>query len=515
MSNDLVGVSLNGASHFHGNKAPSDDLEKIKQIRIFHRGIVIDTMCDPSLHNEVPKTLSESQIEIFKIAPRNSIICRLLTDGNSLSEKSDIVCYPFFQSHFSMPINPGEQVWVYRENFFEQSFSERAYWISRVSDCLVLEDVNYTPFSREVTLASTGSNKTGETLTYPNSSTGVNTKKIIEGDDFAIEKLITNSKESNRIKINPVPRYTKRPGEHVLQGSSNSLISLGNIRYYNSKKRPEDKQQLTENIEEKSATIDIVVGRGMYFDSNESLTNQQRKKKILTTKPFISKNRLGFETDKNPEFSQDKIDGNSNPGNKLTNPCEGDPDYLLDASRIILSESSNVSVDDLFDIEKYALKNFEKNIDSKIGPFFAIKSNHLRLISRNRKSKIYNSDVNDDGSILILNENDDDSLSFFAFEPDGSTTIKSKKIFMGSMNSSGGPGPGGSQPYVKYQQLENLWFKTVDTIDLFCDTLLKHVTPGYGNPSPQINKAAADLKSELVSLRKEIESVKSETIFGE
>jgi hypothetical protein len=56
----------------------------------------------------------------------------------------------------------------------------------------------------------------------------------------------------------------------------------------------------------------------------------------------------------------------------------------------------------------------------------------------------------------------------------------------------------------------------MDELNKFCDSLLTHVTPGYGSPSPQINKAAQDLKAAIESnLKSDIETVKSERIFGE
>jgi hypothetical protein len=68
----------------------------------------------------------------------------------------------------------------------------------------------------------------------------------------------------------------------------------------------------------------------------------------------------------------------------------------------------------------------------------------------------------------------------------------------------------------------------MDELDKFCDTMLTHTTPGYGNPSPQIIKAVTDLKnkislpvaeegSEITSggLKESIVRVKSKRIFGE
>ncbi len=107
--------------------------------------------------------------------------------------------------------------------------------------------------------------------------------------------------------------------------------------------------------------------------------------------------------------------------------------------------------------------------------------------------------------------------------PDGTVQISGSRIFLGRHFDDGGKnestaGPDDAahvQPYVRYQQLEDLLNAVLDNIDAFCDTLSTHVTPGYGNPSPQILDAAATLKSDVASRREEIVTLKSERIFGE
>ena len=98
--------------------------------------------------------------------------------------------------------------------------------------------------------------------------------------------------------------------------------------------------------------------------------------------------------------------------------------------------------------------------------------------------------------------------------------ISGKQIYLGRQKDDGGagngPADGEAQPYIKYKELEELWGKTMDELNKFCDSLLTHVTPGYGSPSPQINKAAQDLKAAIeANLKPDIETVKSERIFGE
>jgi hypothetical protein len=98
-------------------------------------------------------------------------------------------------------------------------------------------------------------------------------------------------------------------------------------------------------------------------------------------------------------------------------------------------------------------------------------------------------------------------------------SVSGSKIFLGRTKdddgAGGGPGPGEGQPYVKYQQLEDLLKAIIGDIKTFCNTLATHITPGYGAPSPQILSAQAALKAAMATRESEIASIKSERIFGE
>ena len=78
-----------------------------------------------------------------------------------------------------------------------------------------------------------------------------------------------------------------------------------------------------------------------------------------------------------------------------------------------------------------------------------------------------------------------------------------------------GPADGESQPYIMYQEFQNLMNALCEDIQSFCSTVLGHVTPGYGAPSIQLNQAAAALKAAMDDRKGQVPSVQSERIFGE
>ena len=532
---DLVDVQLHGMNAFSNLQVPNADVEKLKNEKIFERAVVIDTICDPSLRKEAPPTLEETEINSFFRAPRNSLICRIRTKDKKLDETSDIVCYPFFSSHFCLPVKPGEEVWVMKENLFDSLEDNRNYWISRVSEQIAIEDVNYSFFTRNITANHTGSLPPDRVLQFPNITEKGNL--TIAGDNEALIDLIKGSLESNSIINEPVPRFTKRPGDLVLQGSNNATIVLGIDRGYDFQNRPDasisgNSNASLENTQKKSGTVDIVAGRGRYFDSDDIQIKIPRKKNQAggiknSTQTFIAKNSLeSFESDKDPSMTQDlDSDKFPDPGNFFTNPSEGDPDFLVDASRIYVTENSEI--DKRLGLEQLTASKFENDLQNQVGPSIAVKSDHIRIVARQVPNPAVSGklppnfeNVGSNGTIRIVKEGGRNTdLATIIVESDGTIQISGSKIFIGRSDADGGngggPGPGGSQPYVKYSDLEKLWKDTMNALNSFCTTLSTHTTPGNNLPSPQINTAAETLKAQIGKLSSQIESVKSERIFGE
>ena len=498
MSGDGAARVVYGKSSQDGGLGSAENtITKLSQTPIIQRGVVIQTLCDPSLRlDESPESLYQGQSRLYYTAPRNSIVCRLVTDGTSEEKNQDLICYPFFSSHFSMPVKPGEQVWIFRELPIAPKGNGTYYWLSRVPENLENEDVNITSFSREAKTILSASLPVDEKriADFPNDPSDKE-DFVIAGYNDAIVKVISDAVEYTQMSVEPVPRFTNRPGDLVLQGSNNTAISLGTDRGFDAAIRPDTRvtSNSSDKVAEKSGAIDVVVGRGRYFEPDTDEAKKERKKAQAggeknSTKPFVVKNTLEkFETDKNPGETQDRDEESANEGfspsdmgNPKTNPSEGDPDFLVD---------------------------------------------HIRIVARNLPTKAYENKLppkleNVKGTIRIVKEGDPDKdLACIYIEADGTIQISGSKIFLGRQKADGGngkgPGDGEAQPYVRYSDLEKLWQDTMTALDSFCQTLSTHVTPGYGAPSPQINQAASTLKSKVASLKTQIEEVKSERVFGE
>lgn len=521
--------------------------ENVSGLRIFDRAVVIHTLCDPSLRDEnADKEIIDSlkNKDDYFTAPRNSVVCRLVTNNRGKINNSDYVCFPFFSSHIMMPVKAGEQIWV----IFEQPdvISERPYWLSRITGPVHVEDVNYTHLDRRFQSTKnlsadeddgSGNFKKPRNLQFQNGNPELPTLSTLSGGQDSFTKIIQNSKESKQVVFEPVPRVTKKPGDLVLQGSNNTSISLGTSIGWDENNRPTQNQKKSIASEEKSAAgaIDIVSGRGRIFQNFDSERKKSKKSSTKnSTRPIVEENVYGFETDKNISTQQSAEDEKLL-GNTRTNPQEGDPDFLLDASRIHVS--SNSKIDEMFSTGNANIpKRFDKNIENRSGPAIAIKSDHIRIVARNYNTKKTDQKKPDDvnekqsGSIRIIKEGDiGKDLAAIILEEDGVIHISGDKIFLGRVQDEGGDSngdkdsPGKSQPYVKYKQLEELLTQTFDDLSGFVSSLqksfLNNTTPGFGGPNPALIKSATNECVEFLKAieqrKKQITKIKSKRIFGE
>jgi hypothetical protein len=274
------------------------------------------------------------------------------------------------------------------------------------------------------------------------------------------------------------------------------LINLSTDRGWSKEDDNFEASNALEEIEPGRGTIDIVVGRGMSEEKLKPTTEKQKGTDPKRTAARIAKNDLDKEeTDKTARL------------NKLEpNLAEGDPDFHLDSSRIYVSMKS--PIDERLALEHEIPILREGSVDPMDNSCIALKTNEFRIIARA------------DGSIRILKEKGDDQTPCsVTLLPDGTIHLSGEKIFFGKSKEDGGldegPGPGGSQPYIKFSMVEEYLTDVHKALDSFCSTLLTHTTPGYGAPSPQITSGAGELRGKLKTAEQKITLFQSERIYGE
>ncbi len=460
---------------------------------VFFKGVVVDVLNSTSPASATQYSEAENKnivtSEFMKNFPRNTIVVKTISEGLAKRADTRLVCYPFFSSHLCMPLKVGEYVWFIYED--PGSKGSIAYWLSRVSEPNHVEDVNYTFASRTFVQSPTKQRKKasdkfdapavddGEIQTYSWQSPTSDPEELV--------RLIELAKNNHRFE--KVPRYTKRPGDLILQGSNNSLIMLGEERGHsapNSSIPSTSANEPAGGIPPGSTAIDIVVGRG----------SKTANGKFGVTGGKSLVNELGIEElDKRNDFS-----------------IEGDAHFKADASRIYLTANSSdpnatYHPDKLLGVVAPATS---QNMSSA-GSFVVVASDNLRLVSRERGSiRIFKEQSfgANDGAAIMMHSN-------------GEIHIAGSRLNLSSYSTANPV-----EPYVKYSVLKSLLTSLLTDIDTFCTVLSTHVTPGFGAPSPQITAAAAALqfaaKSKLgaLSTNKVLVNgvptdISSTTIFGE
>lgn len=469
---------------------------------IFLKALVVEVLADP--HALIDKLKEEDNVFKEKIsnepaakqAPRGSLLIKMLTENTS----ETISCaYPFFQSHIMLPAHVGEQVWIHKDG-------DTLYWLSRISGAMPSEDVNYTHKDRDLEtpaekdgdakeksdeekglvnkfIARFNNGAGGDTDGIPNAPEGFDTKALLDNTTFD-----QNQRE-------PVPRYTPRPGDLVLQGSNNTLIAFSTDRGWSKEDENFKSSNYNAEIQEKRGTIDIVVGRGFSAETINPSTEKETGDEPTRTLPrLIVNDKEGIETDK--ISSLNGLDPNR---------AEGDPDFHMDLSRLYVSMNSPIDQKLSLSAELPILASGEQ--ENKEDASIAIKSNEIRIVSR------------EDGSIRVVKEKGESGTgASIIMNPDGTIHVTGEKIFFGKSKEEGGngtgPAEGEMQPYIKFSVMKEYLESMHKSFNSFCGTVSNHICP-MNAPSPQITAAASRLKSELGQHKKKIDELQSERIFGE
>jgi hypothetical protein len=438
----------------------------------------------------------------LKMAPRNTVI-----GVNTTSQESEPkIYYPFFSQHLSLPVKPGETVWVIDAGLFNDfsvsdlGFSHTdavvndkrvitalpseklcsGYWMSRVSSPIYVEDPNFVHQDREKEVQSAFDclGTQPEDLDFPNGifrkrgGLGAQTQQVLRSG-FDYDTIYEKSDANKRVTRDPVPNFNKRPGDLVIQGSNNTLISLGedrppvedadsNISYLS-----RDESSKPRKLE-KRGTIDIVAGRSLRIQDTDTVFNE---------------NQVTIASNTRDEEEKDSRTFVKSQGKSVVKEAEGDPNYVDDLSRVMIS--MRTSGDAFLGIsETSSLPNPGSALSPvENSPYIVLKSNETRIISREQ------------GSLRIIkegertSETDPGSQAVITMQPDGTIMIDGPKIIVGSGNAKGNGqgdqvligGSSASEPIVLGNALKGIIGELIDAISALT------VPTGVGPSGPPVN----------------------------
>lgn len=426
----------------------------------------IDSVPKEKIEHLLEKGLPEN---LLKNAPRNALIVSVVGNAQARALDTYALLFPFFSPHFALPVKPGETVWA----FFEKD-EPAGYWLSRVHEHNRVDDVNFTHADRRLTVDGNKVRSTEKTQDPPRFLNGSGESHAFTlGDKDTFERIFREAAANEVAVYEVVPRYRKRPGDLVIQGSNNALICLGHDR-------PEG---FKTNKPALAGAIDAVVGRG------SEPTEQGTETK--GTSPSIIENTRGYkEVNKNPLTD------------KHANINEGDPDFINDRARFYMSMKSDPDA-------AFGLNHPENLLGGKTESVTdvsvaVLKADHVRIISRQ------------DGSIRIIKEGENPAS--VVIHENGTVHVDAAKIQLGRDAE-------GDRGYVRYSQYKDQMEHLTGLLKALYNEMIKqftagpNTTPGYGGPNPGLvalqTGGVADALKSVIELENKIPNAKSENILGE
>ena len=437
---------------------------------VFQKAVVIDVINDPAafrrqrdFDKKYPKDAVTNH-SFIKRAPRNSVIARVINDGQGKRTEEVSICLPFFPPHLCFPIKPGEHVWLISPAPLGKA-AQVFYWMCRVPTWEDVDDVNYTHEDRfhhykgidldkkdSADIANNREPKSAnaedpEMYGFPNGtaeSDGFTFGSSEEEYDIAV----TGSLAFNSFKFEPVPRLTKMPGDMVLQGSNNTSITLGTTRGFKGgfHEEPADADRIKDLVDAKlegsgselirssatlinpqepdtppdkstfSAAIDIVAGRSLRTRKagaehaipsvDTDPPGKEMKGGHAMTFPRVKKtvHPSGSRGEGIMEVSKNPQGYLEDIENQTDNPIEGDPDFRYDASRIYVTSDSKPDID--FGLKEQMAQlptgAVADDAPEHEGAAIVVKSDHVRIIARKDPDAAADPKVN--GSIRIIKE---------------------------------------------------------------------------------------------------------------
>ena len=344
-----------------------------------------------------------------KYMPLNSIIAYVVDDNNTDDDRRDVICFPFFPPHFSLPIKPGEYVWIVKEDTRGQDVY---YWMCRKVGIRQLDDLNLTHLERNNTIVDSTreASRTGDfysdddigdlvNFTTPH-DTNLNRKSTF--DLIAQQSIAYNEEFTGE----PVPRQEKKCGDLLFQGSNNAHIMIGTEKFLrnNTAEEPEYSEDTRQKTDSKtnfftgrssdkviktrtplSPAIDICIGRK--FDDILSFKNESKSVSNGSQFDII----VGSREDENPNLPHMEVNKVNHLLGKEQKLQEfTDLNALNCMSRLYMSNTQ--LIDNLFDIPENGAEPQAINAFDDYSNLVAYSTN-IRVVG-DETVKIYNRNGN-------------------------------------------------------------------------------------------------------------------------
>lgn len=166
--------------------------------------------------------------------PANSIFVKI----NAQDPSSTVLAFPFFPSHFVMPLKVGERVWLLVENKGQKL--QNFYWMCRVAGDRQSEDLNFTNVDnanaiRALSDAAQQGVVSDENLIVPALTPEKFKNPVIPKNQSVSSLQVSSVSFREEHTMEPVPRTHGKGPDFILQGSNNSTLHMTTEKF-----RPEE-----------------------------------------------------------------------------------------------------------------------------------------------------------------------------------------------------------------------------------------------------------------------------------
>jgi len=307
--------------------------------------------------------------------PMNTALANIIDNDHS---GEPVICFPFFQSHISLPLKPGEHIWILEEVF--QNNLSLYYWISRKTGFLQSEDLNFTNIEREKIITNiVGKFFNDKGAKSPSEESLKNAVGFNSSSDYIKSSLpdifLNSTAYREEFTGEPVPRKAKECGDLLIQGSNNTGVHLTTEKFeFNHDPTQFTKALINKDTNAKrkpaAGAIDIFVARkksAIDALKEEKVSDNKSIEDLYVTKTNIEDERFEY-------FESDKMADIRNKDLTIHNSEINDTkeDAVNVAGRLYISSNSNF--DEVFNT------NFDI-LDSKEGPASILFGKNTRIAS--------------------------------------------------------------------------------------------------------------------------------------
>lgn len=419
--------------------------------------------------------------------PMNSIFVQVVDNSRGRDGEKLIVCYPFFPPHLSLPVKPGEYVWLIKEDIKGADFY---YWMCRKVGIIQVDDVNFTNMERTSIISEMYKNKadTGGAF-VPDSETLEKMTSLGKSETSNIKQetytsLLRNSYGYvNEFIGEAVPRVSKKAPDLLLQGSNNAGIHITTEKFVETFTTPlatnteaEYLGQTPPNFNKIDApAIDMFISRKKYssYDAARSNSPDAIYNNINTITGIHTTRNI---SDGNPEIAYSEID-------KVRDIVNSDnPKDIYNEELNDLNDATNVGsrlyMSNYCEFDSQFGSSFDI-LTEKFGPCIITYSQNNRMIAEENariSSKMGESflDLDELGNI-VLKSSKDNGQQFISMTPgNGNTRINARNnIYLTHGSDNDTPSLINSpEPYVLVSQLESILSVIFDTLNAHSNAIV-------------------------------------------